>query len=216
MFLEPRPTVRVDRAISTLYYTIASQRLRDDPVALQFVSPDIGAGTSFVASEFAAFAARSHGGLALLVDCSITTRRDKKADKIWTRPGLIDAFATTGSIDDAVEPVKGVPDLHIARLTGNPEVAKKTNTDLISAVLVEARRCYQFTALDTPSLEDSVYTLTFARASDGVVLVLAADSTKGERAEAAVTSLEHSGGKILGLVFNKRRRHMPKWLYNRL
>src|SRR3978361_596828 len=87
MFLEPRPAIRVDRAISSLYYTIASQRLRDDPVALQFVSPDAGAGTSFVAGEFAAFAARSHGGLALLVDCSITSRRGKKSVKAWAPPG---------------------------------------------------------------------------------------------------------------------------------
>ena len=216
MFLDARPAVRADRAISSLYYTIASQRVRDDPVALQFVSVDPDAGTSLVASQFAAFAARSHGGLALLIDCSITSRRKKQPEKIWTRPGLIDAYATDGSIDAAVEQVKGVPDLHTARLTANTEVAKKTNTDLISAVLAEARRRYQFTALDTPSLADSAYTLTFSRASDGVVLVLAADSTRGERAEVAVETIERSGGKILGLVFNKRRIYMPKWLYNRL
>lgn len=58
--------------------------------------------------------------------------------------------------------------------------------------------------------------MTYSRISDGVVLIVEADSTTAESAEAAVETIERSGGKVLGLVFNKRRLHMPRWLYRRL
>lgn len=200
--------IRTAGPIASLYYRVASQRLRDDPIALQFVSAEPGAGVSLVASQFATFAARSHGTPALLVDCGA-------APGARARPGLIEAYVASGSIEDAIEGVRDIPGLHLARLTSRAETMQVTG-EQVTAVLAEARRLYHFTALDTPALGSLAYSLIFARPADGVVIVAAADRSKATQLESAVEVLERSGAKILGVVFNKRRFHMPRWLFNRL
>ena len=205
------------QAIASLYYTIASQRVLDHSVALQFVSSHANAGTSLVASQFAAFAAQAQGGSALLIDCSPSGR----APLLGTagqkqRPSLIEAFTADGRIDEALVPVSATQGLYVAQLSNLSDAVFQAGVNLMSAILDQARSRYQFTALDTPAIEDSAVTLTYSRISDGVVLIVEADSTTAESAEAAVETIERSGGKVLGLVFNKRRLHMPRWLYRRL
>jgi Mrp family chromosome partitioning ATPase len=200
------------QAIASLYYTIASQRVLDNSVALQFVSPHAGAGTSLVASQFAAFAAQ--GGSALLIDCGLGSRVPLLTQAGQKRqPSLLEAFAADGRIDAALMPVEGTQGLYVAQLSNLADSVFQVSPNLISAILDQARSRYQFTALDTPAIEESAVTLAFSRVSDGVVLIVEADTTTAESAEIAVESLERSGGKVLGLVFNKRRLHMPRWLY---
>jgi Mrp family chromosome partitioning ATPase len=91
-----------------------------------------------------------------------------------------------------------------------------TDTGILNAILDNARSRFQFVALDTPSLKESAGTLAFSRPCDGVVLVLEAEGTRAGVAEATIESITRAGGKVLGLVFNKRRMHMPQWLYRRL
>jgi Mrp family chromosome partitioning ATPase len=202
------------QAIASLYYTIASQRVLDHSVALQFVSPHAGAGTSLVASQFAAFAAQAQGGSALLIDCGLGGRVPLLTQAGQKRqPSLLEAFAADGRIDAALMAVEGTQGLYVAQLSSHTDAVFQVRPNLISAVLDQARSRYQFTALDTPAIEESAATLTFSRISDGVVLIVEADVTTAESAEIAVESLERSGGKVLGLVFNKRRLHMPRWLY---
>lgn len=51
---------------------------------------------------------------------------------------------------------------------------------------------------------------------DGVVLVVESERTRREVALQYKDRLEKSGAHILGVVLNKRRFHIPEWVYNRL
>jgi Mrp family chromosome partitioning ATPase len=51
---------------------------------------------------------------------------------------------------------------------------------------------------------------------DGVLLVVAAERVRWPVARRFVTSLQRAGGKPLGVVMNKQRRHIPDWLYRTL
>jgi Mrp family chromosome partitioning ATPase len=55
-----------------------------------------------------------------------------------------------------------------------------------------------------------------SRQVDGVVLVLAAEDTRWPVAERVKESIERSGGRVLGIVLNKRRYHIPPCIYRRL
>jgi len=199
--------------IARLYYTIASQLVLDSPVALQFVASQAKAGTSFVVSRFAAFAAQAQDGPVLLIDGAPPSCDPKPAGrKPPARPGLLEAFAADGRIDAAVAPADGIPGLHVAQFSASPAAVFRAGTGLIPAILDQARSRYRFIALDTPALADSAVALIFSRACDGVVLVVEADATTAAGAQTAVETIERSGGRILGLVFNKRRRHIPRWL----
>jgi Mrp family chromosome partitioning ATPase len=203
-------------AVSALYYNISSQRTQNRHVALQFVASGPGEGTSLVASQFAAFAAQVEGGSALLIDCAIPMNaRLGKLDRRQL-PSLLDAYTADGQIDAALAEVDGVPGLFTARLSDRTHSRMYTDTSILNAILHSARDRFQVVALDTPSLKESAGTLTFCRPCDGVVLVVEAESTRARSAEATIEAITRGGGKVLGLVFNKRRMHMPQWLYRRL
>lgn len=70
--------------------------------------------------------------------------------------------------------------------------------------------------LDTPPVLGSPLTLALAPTVDGVILVIEAERTRAAVAEAARDSLRASGANLLGVVFNKRRYHVPRGLYERL
>ena len=47
-------------------------------------------------------------------------------------------------------------------------------------------------------------------------VVMEAETTRGPVARATIETIERFGGKVLGLVFNKRRFYIPRWIYRRL
>ncbi|MDR2017696.1 MAG: CpsD/CapB family tyrosine-protein kinase [Syntrophobacterales bacterium] len=51
---------------------------------------------------------------------------------------------------------------------------------------------------------------------DGVILVVEAEKTRWQIVLSVKEKIIKSGGNLLGVVFNKRRLHIPQWLYNRL
>jgi Mrp family chromosome partitioning ATPase len=51
---------------------------------------------------------------------------------------------------------------------------------------------------------------------DGVVMVIESGKTRKQVALRAKKDIVEAGGKVLGVVLNKRRYHIPKWIYRRL
>lgn len=210
-------SVLQSRDSANLFYSITSLRVQSDPIALQFVAARSGEGTSLIATRFAAFAAEVEGSSALLIDCSVRQPRKRRGETTAAEPpSLLDAYMRDGSIDAAITPHEPAGALSTARLTSRKNSLLHSNAETLSAVLGQVRKRYRLAVLDTPSLEETTATLVFSRACDGVVLVLEAEATPARAAEATIEAVERSGGKMLGIVYNKRRMHMPGWLYRRL
>ena len=55
-----------------------------------------------------------------------------------------------------------------------------------------------------------------AAGEDGVVLVVESEKTRWEVAESARKWIKSGNGNVLGVVLNKRKYHIPNWLYRRL
>ena len=51
---------------------------------------------------------------------------------------------------------------------------------------------------------------------DGVILVVEAERTRWPVAASVKESIERGGGRLLGVVFNKRRHYIPAFIYRRL
>lgn len=78
------------------------------------------------------------------------------------------------------------------------------------------RSSFDFTLIDCPSIKSSFDAAVLAPNVDGVVLVVEADRTKREQIRQAQQTIEMADGKLLGLVMNKRRYVVPRWLYRLL
>jgi protein-tyrosine kinase len=208
-----------DRNIENLFFSVASLMLRDDPIVLQFVASRPGEGSSLVASQFATVAARLQSGSVLFVDCTgagsgkPASRRRAQRD---LRPSLLEALIEGGSIDRGIAKTGSGADAHVAVMNGFVDSLCDGRGDRLANVLDLARSRHRLVVLDTPSLEESASTLLFSRFCDGVILVLEADATPARAAENTLEAIERSGGKNLGIVFNKRRIYMPRWLFRRL
>jgi Mrp family chromosome partitioning ATPase len=52
-----------------------------------------------------------------------------------------------------------------------------------------------------------------SKALDGIVLVVEAERTRTPLVRATQKTIKGHGGTVLGVVLNKRRSHVPKFLY---
>ena len=76
---------------------------------------------------------------------------------------------------------------------------------------------FKYLVFDLPSLERSQKSaLKISGIMDGVILVIEAERVRWEVAERAKRQLLNAEAKILGVVLNKRKYYIPKFLYKSL
>lgn len=90
------------------------------------------------------------------------------------------------------------------------------NPNLLEAYWQHLAERAELIILDTPPVLSSPLAQALAPTVDGVILVVEAERTRTEVARAAQHALTMAGAKILGVVLNKRRYHVPKRVYERL
>jgi Mrp family chromosome partitioning ATPase len=86
----------------------------------------------------------------------------------------------------------------------------------IGQVLDRLRERFDLVLVDTPPMATVQDGLAIAPKVDGVVLVVEADRVRWPVVREVKERITAAGGNILGLIFNKRRYHIPRFLYDRL
>jgi capsular exopolysaccharide synthesis family protein len=84
------------------------------------------------------------------------------------------------------------------------------------AFLDSARARFDFIVIDGSPIPSFTDSLLIARQVDGVVVVVEAGKTSRQVGLAAKLAIERAGGRLLGVVLNKRRYFIPGWLYKHL
>jgi Mrp family chromosome partitioning ATPase len=90
------------------------------------------------------------------------------------------------------------------------------SSERIKARFAELRKEFEFVIIDAPPLTRYSDAIALGQLSDGLVLILEANSTRREAALAAAESLRSFGIKIIGAVLNKRTFPIPEKIYRRL
>ncbi len=80
----------------------------------------------------------------------------------------------------------------------------------------ETLQQFDLILVDSPPATASSDGLAVSRMADGVVLILEAEKTRWPIAESIKDKIIKNGGNILGIAFNKRRHHIPGFIYKRL
>jgi hypothetical protein len=167
--------------------------------AIEFIGSRQGEGTSTVVGEFAQVSATLFGQRVLLLEMDSHGREEG-------RPGVgFDGTAAGGGRLDIAPLPQEFLAVHVA--ADSPEPA---------ATWARLRAAYDLILVDAPPATTSPQGLAVSRQVDGVVLVLAAEDTRWPVAERVKQSIERSGGRVLGIVFNKRQYHIPWCIYRRL
>lgn len=195
-----------------LYYAIEARRTSSVPLVVQFISAAGGSGASTVASGYARVAAESCAKPILYVDCNPKVRSKSRPSLTEdSRPTLFDVYRGERSLSEALAPASDSKNLLWARLASGVRPILWFGGDRMQELLDMLRTSYPLIVLDTPSAEEPE-SAAISRYCDGTVLVVAAGRTKQPQVENARLMLERFGGQMVGLVLNRERSFLPRWL----
>ncbi len=82
-----------------------------------------------------------------------------------------------------------------------------------AALLKKLRRYYSYIVVDTPPVLAASQACTFARNSDGALVLARLEKTPRDVVKRAIEELTHSGATILGCVLTHRKHHIPNFIY---
>jgi len=89
------------------------------------------------------------------------------------------------------------------------------NNDL-NEILEKLANTFSFVLIDGEAIYSNTNAIEISSKVDGVILVIQAEETRWEVAQAAQKRLVQAGANIIGCVFNNRKYHTPSWIYNKL
>lgn len=194
-----------------LYYAIEARRTSAMPLVIQFISPTPGTGASTVASGYSRVAADDCAQPVLYIDCNPSRTKPRRGATETQQPTLFDALRRGIPLTDVITPVRDSKNLLWARLGPGERPLLALGGDRLQSMLDMLRANYPVIVLDTPP-SAAPELAAVSRYCDGSVLVVAAGQTKQWDIENTKSLLERLGGQTVGVVLNRERSVMPRWL----
>lgn len=178
---------------------------------LGIISTLPGEGVSSIARGLARTVARTPNAKVLICDVASDPR---------SRPPEVRPF-TRASVDAGAGRIEftWLPGSQIAVGSfGEPGAMHQIAADLDSfhSMVSTVSAGFELVILDLPPVSESVIGPSLSKALDGVVLVVEAERTRSQAVRATQKTIEMYGGNVLGVVLNKRRFHIPNFIYRRL
>jgi len=192
-----------------LLYSAVTAQMTDEPSRIiELASATRGEGTSTVARELALTIAGSLSKPVLLI---------RAINDLPLRPGLEAVAHGRIPLDAAVETDLHAPNLTTATLSlGGPNAGLLFDGDELDRVFTQAARRAKLVIIDAPPILSDVTGIALARKASGVLLVVEAERTRAPIIEQARKVIETGGGRLLGVILNKRKHHIPGWIYKLL
>ena len=194
-----------------LYYAIEARRTSAMPLVVQFISPTPGTGASTVASGYARVAADDCAQPVLYIDCNCVAHEVAPRRGRATALTLVRYAAPRPATDRCHHPARDSKNLLWARLGTGERPLLALGGDRLQSMLDMLRANYPVIVLDTPPTE-APESAAVSRYCDGSVLVVAAGRSRQWEIENAKALLERLGGQTVGVVLNRERSVLPRWL----
>ncbi len=192
------------------------------PRTIAMTSSDFNQGVSTIVSKLALTFSKYEKGPVLLIDTNFAKPTIHKIFGIQPSPGIGEYL-----IDDTDKEIKVYPspikNLHIipaGDIITNP--TSKFDSPKFLQLLSKWKTNYSYILFDTPPLQcdmkqcDMNSSVRLASLVDGVVIVVEAERDRRELLLNMKQRLLDANANILGVVLNKTKYYIPKWLYNRL
>lgn len=202
-------------ALYPAFQALAADRPHGGMV-LTFAGPCAHEGVSTLTREFAKLASMELGLKVLLLDADHGQGHHGESLGVSLSKDWEAVSAGQEELSDVlVTVVQDKLELGAVCLNGS-FTANIAARPRFSELFKNIREEFDLTLIDVPAVSDSPEALAFAKVSDGVVLVVAAESTRWQVAKQAKDSIEKAGGKVIGAILNKKRYHIPEFIYRRL
>jgi len=181
-----------------------------------FIGSRQGEGTSTIVREFAKVAASRFDRSVVLLDANPHHTMQHLSSSVKPDFGWADVMLNGKPLDTALYRIAGTK-LFVSPMCVNSNVSPQIPNALAwEAFLGKLRERFDLVLVDSPPATLYPDGLSIVDKVDGVVLVVAAEDTRWPVAESVKDHITRSGGKLLGMVFNKRRFYIPEFIYKRL
>ncbi len=201
------PSVLPREELIALYHSLRMQLPQDAPPIIEITSSGRGEGTSTLARDLSNAVASTLGLRVLLV-------------VVETREGFdagLEAVATGEAVaTDVIAPARDGPFYRAALSVFGAGARFLFDSGGMERVFAELVELVDIVFIDAPPILVEVGSMVLSRCVGGVVLVVEAERTRAPIVEQARRAIEANGGRLLGVVMNKRRYHIPRSIYRRL
>ncbi|MFC1799820.1 CpsD/CapB family tyrosine-protein kinase [Candidatus Eisenbacteria bacterium] len=109
-----------------------------------------------------------------------------------------------------------VPNLYVMPLGAGLTSLARIDRDDFQGMVARLREKFEYVLIDSAAVGVNPETSALCDLVDAVVLVVRHGGTRREVVRRAKETIERSGGRILGVVLNKRKFPIPEFLYRRL
>ena len=183
---------------------------------LMFTGIDHGIGVTTAVVNFGRALAETSSRKVLIIDINLRTPRLHSIFELNPDDGITELFLDNGVKTCAFKKV-GEGQLSIITCGSNcSDGANYFERERIDGLIKEALDKFDFVILDTAPITKFADSQAICSLADGVLLVIQAGKTRPQQALRAKKELEDAGGKLLGVILNKRKYYIPEWIYRRL
>jgi len=175
-----------------------------------------GEGASTVAMQLAITAAGFAGNRILLVDYNIARPSITNHFRLTNRPGMVEILKEGGRVADCLQPTS-IANLSCLTAGIGSESAEFVYDSFGLPEMVESLRAdFDLVVFDMPPVGKASDATRLAGLADGILLVVEAERVRWEVALKTKDLLLRANADLLGVVFNKRKKYVPGWLYRTL
>ena len=210
--LDVAGTVREEIAKLVLNVFLLPGRL--GPRQVVFTGLEAGTGCSWMCARVGEVLASQTSGSVCVVDCNLRSPGLHHQFEISNHFGLSDALCQSGPMHQYARQLSR-KNLWLVSCGSTIENWKEQVTsESLRLRLTELQAQFDYVLMDVASVNTCHDCIVLGKSSDGVVLVLKANSTRREAAQRALKELKAANVPVLGAVLNQRTFPIPNRIYN--
>ena len=183
-----------------------------------FCSPSRREGNSTVLLNFSQTLA-AEGSKVLLIDANLRDPELHKAFHLQRQNGLTELVSEESPRRDFDHFIKETSLENLYVITGgspHPNPGSVLESDYFGTLLDQLKFQWDWVLIDSPAITSYSDSNAVASKVDGIILVIQAEKTRWQVGQEIRERLENCGGRILGVILNKRRFPIPAWVYKSL
>jgi protein-tyrosine kinase len=186
------------------------------PKTLMFAGIDGATGCSQLCAVTADLLAQSVSGSVCIMEADCRSQRLGELFGVENHFGFADSLRQEGPIRAFAKQLLRVNLWLLSSGSLGSDCRNFLISDRMTERIAELRAAFDYVLIDAPPLNTNAEAMVLGRNTDGVVLVLEANTTRREAALRAAQNLRAAGITVLGAVLNKRTFPIPAVLYKRL
>ena len=201
-------------AFRTLRTGVQFARHDRDIDIVQVTSPDPGDGKSTTAANLAVTFAQA-GQRTVLVDCDLRRPTVHTVFTVRNDRGLTNVLRDEADPFDVLYHLPSLPDLTL--LTSGPlpdNPAELLSERTFRAALDQLRSRFDVVVLDSAPLLPVSDGAIVSKQAEGIIMVVAAESSRRRHVTRSLRQLEEIGAPVLGVVFNRASTRSDRSYYS--